>query len=179
MERNNGVTAIIYLAFVRNRTLQPYFRSANTDAIFHSLTISPSPKLQMGFKHPFQPGHRPLATSLSFLEDPFEKKQKRRGEKMKRKKKTLLEIPKRGNPKGWDLPLRVSDHRKGFDLGSAGGWNFPTGLSTFSQLPSSGPEWTGVLMWRQAAVCAVLNTTLQPTACLTRRFIRWVIPLEL
>lgn len=87
MERNNGVTAIIYLAFVRNRTLQPYFRSANTDAIFHSLTISPSPKLQMGFKHPFQPRHRLLATGVSFLVDPFEKKQKRREAKVRKKKK--------------------------------------------------------------------------------------------
>lgn len=38
MERNNGVTAIIYLASVRSGTLQPYFRSGTTDAIFHSLT---------------------------------------------------------------------------------------------------------------------------------------------
>lgn len=100
MERNNGVTAIIYLAFVRNRTLQPYFRSANTDAIFHSLTISPSPKLQMGFKHPFQPGHRPLATSLSFLEDPFEKKQKRRGEKNEEEKKDSPRDPQTWQSKG-------------------------------------------------------------------------------
>lgn len=179
MERNNGVTAIIYLALVRNRTLRPYFRSANTDTIFHSLTISPSPKLQVSFKHPFQPGHKPLATGLSFLVDLLEKKQKRREEKWRGGGKTILEIPKRGNPKCWDLLLRVSGYRKGFDTGPAGGCNFPSRPRAFSQFPSSGPEQTGALMWQQATIRALLNMTLQPTACLTRRFIRWVIPSEL
>lgn len=53
MERNNGVTAIIYLAFVRNRTLQPYFRSADTDAIFHSLTTFTFTQTPDAFATPF------------------------------------------------------------------------------------------------------------------------------
>lgn len=61
MERNNGVTAIIYLAFVRNRTLQPYFRSANTDAIFHRLPTFTFTQILHGSKHLSQLAHRPLA----------------------------------------------------------------------------------------------------------------------
>lgn len=53
MERNNGVPAIIYLAFVRNRTLQPYFRSASTDAIFHSLTTFTFTQTPHGLSVPF------------------------------------------------------------------------------------------------------------------------------
>lgn len=53
MERNNGVPAIIYLAFVRNRTLRPYFRSASTEAIFHSLTTFTFTQTPHGLSVPF------------------------------------------------------------------------------------------------------------------------------
>lgn len=60
MERNNGVPAIIYLAFVRSRTLQPYFRSASTDAIFHSLTTFTFTQTPRGFSVPFPARERVL-----------------------------------------------------------------------------------------------------------------------
>lgn len=48
-----------------------------------------------------------------------------------------------------------------------------------SQFLSSGPERTGVLRRWQAAVWVTPHATLQPATCLTRGFIRWVIPSEL
>lgn len=78
MERNNGVTAIIYLAFVRNRTLQPYFRSADTDAIFHSLTTFTFTQTPDAFATPF-----PARTEVSllwvlFLENLFREEQEKK-----------------------------------------------------------------------------------------------------
>lgn len=79
MERNNGVTAIIYLAFVRNRTLQPYFRSADTDAIFHSLTTFTFTQTPDVFATPFPARTEVSLLWVSFLENLF------RGEQEKKK----------------------------------------------------------------------------------------------
>lgn len=53
MERNNGVTAIIYLAFVRNRTLRPISGQPTPIPFFTAWQLSPSPTLQMGIKNYF------------------------------------------------------------------------------------------------------------------------------
>lgn len=79
MERNNGVTAIIYLAFVRNTTSQLYCRSANEDAIFHSLTTFTFFQTPNGFKHPFQLGYW-CASSWTLLE----RTEKERGKQRKK-----------------------------------------------------------------------------------------------
>lgn len=89
MERNNGVTAIIYLAFVRNRTLQPYFRSANTDAIFHSLTTFTFTQTPNAFSTPFPARTQAFCWWCSSLGTPIEMHWKKR-EKNERKKKTIL-----------------------------------------------------------------------------------------
>lgn len=110
MERNNGVTAIIYLAFVRDRTLQPISGQPTLMPFFTAWQVSPSPKLHMGFKHPFQPGRSSLA--IGVLPYGLERNIKG-GEGVntgKIKDRTTdheffgyLEICKHGTPKGWDL----------------------------------------------------------------------------
>ena len=90
MERNNGVTAIIYLAFVRNRTLQPYFRSADTDAIFHSLTTFTFTQTPDAFATPFPSRtQRSLCYGCPSLWTSSEKNRKKKKKKKKKEKKTV------------------------------------------------------------------------------------------
>lgn len=80
MERNNGVTAIIYLAFVRNRTLQPYFRSASTDAICHNLTNFTFTQTR-GVLNTFSNQDTGPLLLVSFLVDSLGEEQSKRGRK--------------------------------------------------------------------------------------------------
>lgn len=137
---------------------------------FTAWQLSPSPKLQMGFKHPFQPGHG-LLSLVSFLVDPFREEHKRRGKKVKEKRKDY---------NGWlwilwasrDLQIWPS---KGLSPSTKSEWSqgrfrstvyreleLPIGPSVLSRSPLSGMGWTVVLLWRQAAICGMLSTTLLP-----------------
>lgn len=155
MERNNGVTAIIYLAFVRNRTLQPYFRSADTDAIFHSLTTFTFTQTPDAFATPF-----PARTQMSLCYEcpsfwtSSEKNRKKKKEEEKEEKKDCTgwsgilkasRVPTGINAKGWEFPLRVSNHREGFSPRWAGSWNLPAGLS--ASWPLTQPTRAGLLFW--------------------------------
>ena len=171
MERNNGVTAIIYLAFVRNRTLQPYFRSADTDAIFHSLTTFTFTQTPDAFATPFPARtQRSLGYGCPLLWTSSKKNRK----KKKRPYKLV-----------WDSQDIQSSHRhqcKGLRASSESErshgrfqpqmgrelepsrWteNLPMALDP------ANPGRTAVLIRWRAAFYAALSTTLRPTDSPTR-----------
>lgn len=148
MERNNGVTAIIYLAFVRNRTLQPYFRSADTDAIFHSLTTFTFTQTPDAFATPFPARtQRSLCYGCPSLWTSSEKNRKKKKKRLYRLvwDSQGIQSSHRHQCKGWELPLRVSYYREGFNPRWAGSWNLPARLSAF--WPLTQPTWAGLLFW--------------------------------
>ena len=178
MERNNGVTAIIYLAFVRNRTLQPYFRSADTDAIFHSLTTFTFTQTPDAFTTPF-----PARTQMSLCYEcpsfwtSSEKNRKKKKRRRKRRKKRLYRLV-------WDSQGIQSSHKhqcKGLRVSSESersqgrfqpqmGRELEPSRRTecIMALDPANPGRTAVLIRWRAAFYAALNTTLQPTDSPTR-----------
>ena len=167
MERNNGVTAIIYLAFVRNRTLQPYFRSADTDAIFHSLTTFTFTQSPDAFATSFPARtQRSLGYGCPLLWTSSEKNRKKKKKDRTRWSGILKasRVPTGSNAEGWELPLRVSDHMEGFNPRWAGSWteNLPMALDP------ANPGRTAVLIRWRAAFYAALSTILRPTDSPTR-----------
>lgn len=82
----------------------------------------------------------------------------------KKEKTRLLEIPKCGNPKGWDLPLGVSNHREAFNCGRAGdGTSVPDRgcpHSSLSQVQSRQVSWCGGR--RPSEPCRMLCCSPQP-----------------
>lgn len=160
MERNNGVTAIIYLAFVRNRTLQPYFRSADTDAIFHSLTTFTFTQTPDALST-LSSQDRVSLLWVSFVRTSSEKNRKKRLYRLIWDSQGI-QSSHRHQCKEWELPLRVSYYREGFNPRWAGSWNLPRQTECILALDPANLGRTAVLIRQQAAFYAALNTTHGP-----------------